>query len=173
MKKNISVIGAGLAGSEAAWQLAKFGYNVNLYDMKPQKFSAAHKSKNFAELVCSNSLKSRRIGSASGMLKEEMRLFDSLILDCAEKFSVDAGGALAVDRELFSSEVTRRLSSCEKINIINKEITSIPEGKVIIATGPLTSDALTTTISKLVGGEQLHFYDAAAPIISSDSMDMK
>lgn len=173
MKKNINVIGAGLAGSEAAWQLAKFGYNVNLYDMKPQKFSAAHKSKNFAELVCSNSLKSRRIGSASGMLKEEMRLFDSLILDCAEKFSVDAGGALAVDRELFSSEVTRRLSSCEKINIINKEITSIPEGKIIIATGPLTSDALTTTISKLIGGEQLHFYDAAAPIISADSIDMK
>lgn len=173
IKDKISVIGAGLAGCEAAWQLAKFGYSVNLYDMKPKKFSAAHRSKNFAELVCSNSLKSRRISSASGMLKEEMRLFGSLILECAEKFSVDAGGALAVDRELFSEEVTKKLCVCEKINIISEEIINIPEGKVIIATGPLTSDALTTTISKLVGGEQLHFYDAAAPIILADSIDMK
>ena len=149
MIENISVVGAGLAGCEAAWQLAKFGYNVNLYEMKPKKFSAAHKSKNFAELVCSNSLKARRISSASGMLKEEMRLFDSLTLECAEKYSVDAGGALAVDRELFSEEVTRRLCSCEKINVITEEITNIPEGKVIIATGPLTSDGLTKTISKL------------------------
>ncbi len=173
IQDKISVIGAGLAGCEAAWQLAKFGYNVNLYEMKPKKFSAAHKSKNFAELICSNSLKSRRIGSASGMLKEEMRLFGSLILECAEKFSVDAGGALAVDRELFSEEVTRRLYSCEKINVINEEITNIPEGKVIIATGPLTSDALTNTISKLIGGDKLHFYDAAAPIISANSIDME
>lgn len=173
IKDKISVIGAGLAGCEAAWQLAKFGYNVNLYEMKPKKFSAAHKSKNFAELVCSNSLKSRRISSASGMLKEEMRLFGSLILECAEKFSVDAGGALAVDRKLFSEEVTSRLSSCEKINVINEEVTNIPEGKVIIATGPLTSDALTNTISKLIGGDKLHFYDAAAPIISANSIDME
>lgn len=173
MIENISVIGAGLAGCEAAWQLAKFGYNVNLYEMKPKKFSAAHKSKNFAELVCSNSLKARRIGSASGMLKEEMRLFGSLILECAEKHSVDAGGALAVDRELFSEEVTHRLCSCEKINVITEEVTTIPDGKVIIATGPLTSDGLTKTISKLIGGEQLYFYDAAAPIISADSIDME
>lgn len=173
MIENISVIGAGLAGCEAAWQLAKFGYNVNLYEMNPKKFSAAHKSKNFAELVCSNSLKARRIGSASGMLKEEMRLFGSLILECAEKHSVDAGGALAVDRELFSEEVTHKLCSCEKINIITEEVTTIPEGKVIIATGPLTSDGLTKTISKLIGGEQLYFYDAAAPIISADSINME
>lgn len=173
IKDKISVIGAGLAGCEAAWQLAKFGYNVDLYEMKPKKFSAAHKSKNFAELVCSNSLKSRRISSASGMLKEEMRLFGSLTLESAEKFSVDAGGALAVDRELFSEEVTRRLYSCQKINVINEEIINIPEGKVIIATGPLTSDDLTTTISKLIGGDQLHFYDAAAPIISANSIDME
>ncbi len=173
MMKNISVIGAGLAGCEAAWQLAKFGYNIDLYEMKPKKFSAAHKSKNFAELVCSNSLKARRLSSASGMLKEEMRLFGSLILECAEKHSVDAGGALAVDRELFSEEVTQRLCSCENINIITEEIMSIPKGKVIIATGPLTSDGLTKTISKLIGGEQLHFYDAAAPIISANSIDME
>ena len=173
MIENISVIGAGLAGCEAAWQLAKFGYNVNLYEMKPKKFSAAHKSKNFAELVCSNSLKARRIGSASGMLKEEMRLFGSLVLECAEEHSVDAGGALAVDRELFSEEVTHKLCSCEKINVITEEVTTIPEGKVIIATGPLTSDGLTKTISKLIGGEQLYFYDAAAPIISADSIDME
>ncbi len=173
MMKNISVIGAGLAGCEAAWQLAKFGYNIDLYEMKPKKFSAAHKSKNFAELVCSNSLKARRFSSASGMLKEEMRLFGSLILECAEKHSVEAGGALAVDRELFSEEVTQRLCSCKNINVITKEITSIPKGKVIIATGPLTSDGLTKTILKLIGGEQLHFYDAAAPIISANSIDME
>ncbi|MDE5600072.1 MAG: methylenetetrahydrofolate--tRNA-(uracil(54)-C(5))-methyltransferase (FADH(2)-oxidizing) TrmFO [Oscillospiraceae bacterium] len=169
----ISVIGAGLAGCEAAWQLVKFGYNVNLYEMKPAKFSAAHKSENFAELVCSNSLKATRIGSAAGMLKEEMRLFGSLILQCAEKCSVGAGGALAVDRELFSKEVTKRINDCDKINVIRKEITKIPKGEVIVATGPLTSDLLFENISGLLGKENLFFYDAASPIITADSIDMK
>ncbi len=169
----ISVIGAGLAGCEAAWQLAKFGYNVNLYEMKPEKFSAAHKSENFAELVCSNSLKATRIGSAAGMLKEEMRLFGSLVLQCAEKCSVGAGGALAVDRELFSKEVTKMINDCDKINVIRKEISKIPKGEVIIATGPLTSDLLFENISDLLGKENLYFYDAASPIIAADSIDMK
>ncbi len=172
MTETVSVIGAGLAGCEAAWQLAKFGHSVTLYEMKPKKFSPAHRSKNFAELVCSNSLKARRLGSAAGMLKEEMRLFGSLILECGEKFSVEAGGALAVDRELFSAQVTRRVCECEKIKVVNKEIVDIPEGKVIIATGPLTSEPLSEKISDLIGKNQLYFYDAAAPIVLADSIDM-
>ena len=172
MTESISVIGAGLAGCEAAWQLAKFGHRVTLYEMKPKKFSAAHRSKNFAELVCSNSLKARRLGSAAGMLKEEMRLFGSLILECGEKFSVEAGGALAVDRELFSAQVTRRVCESEKIKVVNEEIVEIPHGKVIIATGPLTSEPLSRKISDLVGKNQLYFYDAAAPIVLADSIDM-
>ena len=172
MTECVSVIGAGLAGCEAAWQLAKFGHRVTLYEMKPRKFSAAHRSKNFAELVCSNSLKARRIASAAGMLKEEMRLLGSLILECAEKFSVEAGGALAVDRELFSAEVTRRVSECEKIHVVNEEIADVPEGNVIIATGPLTSELFAKKISRLIGADQLYFYDAAAPIVLADSIDM-
>ena len=172
MTECVSVIGAGLAGCEAAWQLAKFGHRVTLYEMKPRKFSAAHRSKNFAELVCSNSLKARRIASAAGMLKEEMRLLGSLILECAEKFSVEAGGALAVDRELFSAEVTKRVSECEKIHVVNEEIADVPEGNVIIATGPLTSEFFAKKISRLIGADQLYFYDAAAPIVLADSIDM-
>lgn len=172
MTETVSVIGAGLAGCEAAWQLAKSGRDVTLYEMKPKKFSPAHRSRNFAELVCSNSLKARRLGSAAGMLKEEMRLFGSLILECGEKFSVEAGGALAVDRELFSAQVTRRVCECEKIKVVNKEIVDIPEGKVIIATGPLTSEPLSEKISDLIGKNQLYFYDAAAPIVLADSIDM-
>lgn len=169
--KVIKVIGAGLAGCEAAWQLAQKGYSVQLYEMRPQKGSPAHQSENFAELVCSNSLKSDRPDNASGLLKLEMRRLGSLLLPMADGCRVPAGGALAVDRDAFSQSVTKALAQHPNVQIIREEVTQIPEGPVIIATGPLTSDALSEAISQLVGREMLSFFDAAAPIVTAESLD--
>lgn len=166
----IKVIGAGLAGCEAAWQLAKAGHEVELYEMKPKKFTPAHKYNGFAELVCSNSLKAERIESAAGMLKEEMRRLGSLVIECAYMSKVSAGGALAVDREKFSDLVTEKIRSNEKITVIEEELTEIPEGEVIVATGPLTSEGLSESIGKLCG-DHLYFHDAAAPIVTFESLD--
>ena len=166
-----TVIGAGLAGSEAAWQLAKRGIDVTLYEMKPQKMSPAHKSPLFAELVCSNSLRSHRLQNAVGLLKEEMRLLDSLVMRAADHARVPAGGALAVDRESFSGYITDALRSNPHVTVIEEEITRIPEGPVIVATGPLTSDALAEDIAALPGMSTLHFFDAAAPIVMAESLD--
>ena len=168
----VTVIGAGLAGAEAAWQVAKRGIEVTLYEMKPQKRSPAHHSDLMAELVCSNSLRSDRLSNAVGLLKEEMRRFDSLIMKAADMARVPAGGALAVDRETFSSYVTNTLMNHPLVNVVHEEIESIPEGNVIIATGPLTSDALAENIAALPGLENLHFYDAAAPIVTLESLNM-
>lgn len=168
----INVIGAGLAGCEAAWQIARRGIQVKLFDMKPKKFSPAHKSENFCELVCSNSFKAIRKDNASGLLKEELRQLGSVVLECAEQCSVPAGGALAVEREAFSSMVTRKIKGNNLIEVISSEVCDIPnDGISIIATGPLTSEALSASISKLCGGA-LSFFDAAAPIISAESIDM-
>lgn len=170
MKAN--VIGAGLAGCEAAYQLAKRGIQVDLYEMKPHKKTPAHKNDMFAELVCSNSLKAARIGSAAGMLKEEMRYLDSLLMRCADKSAVPAGGALAVDREIFSKLVTEEINNNKNINVINKEIDTLEfDVPTIIATGPLTSDALSDVIKDKFSSS-LSFFDAAAPIVKSDSVDM-
>ncbi len=167
----VQVIGAGLAGCEAAWALANAGIPVTLWEMKPQRYSPAHHSPLFAELVCSNSLKAQRLGSAAGMLKEEMRLMGSLVVDCALQTSVAAGGALAVDREAFSQLVTRRIRSHPLIRISLGEVERIPEeGETVIATGPLTSDTLAEGIQALCG-KSLAFYDAAAPIVTADSLD--
>ena len=167
----VKVIGAGLAGCEAAWQLANHGIEVTLYEMKPQKYSPAHKYKGFAELVCSNSLKAARIESAAGMLKEEMRRLGSLTMECAEKTKVSAGGALAVDREKFSDMVTNKILSHKLIDVISQEVSEVPDGNVIIATGPLTSEKLSQDIKQLCGEEYLSFFDAAAPIVTYDSLD--
>ena len=167
-----TVIGAGLAGSEAAWQLASRGVDVTLYEMKPKRMSPAHKSPLFAELVCSNSLRSDRLQNAVGLLKEEMRLLNSLVMRAADAARVPAGGALAVDRERFSGCITDTLRSHSHVRVIEEEITEIPEGPVIIATGPLTSDALADRIAALPGMSTLHFYDAAAPIVMAESLDM-
>lgn len=167
----IKVIGAGLAGSEAAYFLAEHGVNVVLYDIKPKAFTPAHSNKNFGELVCSNSLKSKDVyGNACGLLKEEMRILVSLTMEAAEYAQVPAGGALAVDRDAFARFITEKLKSHKNIKIISQEVTSVPEGWSIIATGPLTTDALSNDISAICGG-QLHFYDASAPIIARDSID--
>lgn len=166
----ISVIGAGLAGCEAAHQLSKRGYKVDLYEMKPKKYTPAHHYEGLCELVCSNSLKAMRIESAAGLLKAEMELMGSLVIECAKKTSVPAGGALAVDRTLFSDMVTKCITDNPNINLISKEVTEIPDGPVIIATGPLTSEALTEKISALCG-QSLYFYDAAAPIVTFESID--
>lgn len=166
----VKIIGAGLAGCEAAWQIANAGIDVELYEMKPKKFTPAHKYKGFAELVCSNSLKADRIGSAAGMLKEEMRRLGSLTMECAEKTKVSAGGALAVDRKKFSDMVTEKIMSHPKIKVTEEEITEIPDGNVIVATGPLTSDGLAESIGKICG-EYLYFHDAAAPIVTYESLD--
>lgn len=166
----VTVIGAGLAGCEAAWQLSCAGVEVDLYEMKPKKYTPAHKYSGFAELVCSNSLKASRIESAAGLLKEEMRRLGSLIVPCALETSVAAGGALAVDREKFSDLVTEKIRSRDNIRVIEEELTEIPEGNVIIATGPLTSDGLADSISALCG-QYLSFFDAAAPIVTFDSLD--
>lgn len=168
----VNVIGAGMAGCEAAYQLAKRGVKVNLYEMKPAKKSPAHKSDMFAELVCSNSLKANRVNSAAGLLKEEMRNLDSILLKAADKARVPAGGALAVDRNVFSKIVTDEIKSNKNIKVINEEITSINLSEItIIATGPLTSDALADKISELFG-DSLSFFDAAAPIVDFKSVDM-
>ena len=179
MKDYITIIGGGLAGSEAAYQIAKRGIKVKLYEMKPQKFSPAHSNENFAEIVCSNSFKSNLHTNACGLLKEELRILDSLLIKIADETAVPAGQALAVDRALFSKRVTEKIKSMPNIEIINEEIGDkvhlkdlAEEGIVIIATGPLTSDKLSDEILQITGDNGLHFYDAAAPIVSKDSINM-
>ena len=167
-----TVIGAGLAGCEAAYQLARRGVQVTLAEMKPEKYTPAHHSAGFAELVCSNSLRSDQLTNAVGLLKEEMRQLDSLIMRAADASRVPAGGALAVDRAAFSAYVTREMEENPNITIVRGEVTALPEGNVIIATGPLTSDALAEQIAVLPGLATLNFYDAAAPIVSGESLDM-
>ena len=175
MKDYITIIGAGLAGSEAAYQIAKAGIKVKLYEMKPVKFSGAHSNENLAEIVCSNSFKSNLHTNACGLLKEELRMLDSLLIKIADETAVPAGQALAVDREKFSQKVTEILEKIPEIEIVRQEVRNIEEiakdGIVIIATGPLTSDALAQKIKKLTGENELAFYDAAAPIIEKDSID--
>ncbi len=168
----VKVIGAGLAGAEAAWQLAQRGIQVELYEMKPAKKSPAHHADTFAELVCSNSLRGDRLENAVGLLKEELRRLGSLILTCAEATRVEAGGCLAVDRQGFSDMVTEKLRSHPNITICAEEVTEVPEGPVIVATGPLTSDAMSDAIGRYFGTEHLHFFDAAAPLVTADSIDM-
>ena len=168
----VNVVGAGLAGSEAAWQIANRGVNVKLYEMRPAKQTPAHHTDKFAELVCSNSLRANALTNAVGILKEEMRILNSLILQAADACAVPAGGALAVDRCEFSDYVTEQLRNHPNVEVINKEVTDIPEGIAVIATGPLTSEALSEKIKELTGEEYLYFYDAAAPIIEKDSIDM-
>ena len=168
----VKVIGAGLAGAEAAWQLAQRGISVELYDMKPGKKSPAHHADTFAELVCSNSLRGDRLENAVGLLKEELRRLDSLILACAEATRVEAGGCLAVDRQGFSDLVTEKLNNHPNVTVISQEITQVPEGPVIVATGPLTSDALSQAIGAYFGTEHLHFFDAAAPLVTAETIDM-
>ena len=169
---NMKVIGAGLAGSEAAWQLAQRGLQVTLYEMKPVKMSPAHHSPDFAELVCSNSLRGDRLENAVGLLKEELRRCGSLIMQCAEATRVEAGGCLAVDREGFARMVTEKIRSHPNITVVHEEVTAIPEGPVIVATGPLTSDALSKAIGEYFGEDYLHFFDAAAPLVTAESIDM-
>ncbi len=172
--RKVKVIGAGLAGSEAAWQLANRDIQVELYEMKPKKMTPAHHSESFGELVCSNSLRGAGLETAPGLLKEELRRFGSLIMFAADKHRVEAGGALAVDREKFSLEITEKLQSHPNIAIIEGEVERIPEGPVIIATGPLTADKLAADILRFFGEDaSLSFYDAAAPIVEADSVDME
>ena len=169
----VKVIGAGLAGCEAAWQLAQRGIETELIEMKPLQKTEAHKSDGFAELVCSNSLRGASLTNAVGLLKEEMRLMGSLIMECADATKVEAGGALAVDRELFSKAVTEKIKNHPNIKVKEQIVTEIPEGEVIVASGPLTYGELADDIAKKLGDEsELHFYDAAAPIVSFDSIDM-
>lgn len=170
--KVVNVIGAGLAGSEAAWQLAKRDIPVRLYEMRPVKQTPAHHTSQFAELVCSNSLRANTLTNAVGVLKEEMRLLDSVIIKSADDCAVPAGGALAVDRHEFAAKVTDRVKNHPNVTVINEEVTKIPEGLTVIATGPLTSEALSEQLQELTGEDYLYFYDAAAPIIEKDSIDM-
>ena len=172
MSDKVKVIGAGLAGSEAAWQLANRGIQVELIEMKPHKMSPAHHSENFGELVCSNSLRGDRLENAVGLLKEELRRMDSLIIACADATRVEAGGCLAVDRHGFSALITEKLKNHPNITVTAQEVTEVPEGPVIIATGPLTSDALSEAIGQYFGTDYLHFYDAAAPLVTAESIDM-
>ena len=170
----VTVIGAGLAGSECAWQLASRGIQVTLREMKPEKKTPAHETEYFAELCCSNSLRSDQLENAVGLLKEELRRLDSLILSCADATRVEAGGALAVDRHGFARLVTERLQSHPNITIVPGEVTDLPDGEVIVASGPLTSDALAERLQALLGDDSaLHFYDAAAPLVSAESVDME
>lgn len=169
----VTVVGAGLAGSEAAWQLAERGVKVKLIEMRPVKRTPAHRGDQFAELVCSNSLRAAGLTNAVGILKEEMRKLNSLIMKAADKHAVPAGGALAVDREGFSEEITQVLHQHPNIMVVKEEVTKIPEGPTVIATGPLTSEALSADLKKLTGEEYLYFYDAAAPIVEKDSIDME
>ena len=170
----VKVIGAGLAGSEAAWQLAQRGIPVRLYEMRPAKKSPAHHTGDFAELVCSNSLRGDRLENAVGLLKEELRRLDSLIMRCAEATRVEAGGALAVDRYGFSSMVTAEVRNHPLITVVEEEVTEVPEGPVIIATGPLTSDAMSDAIHRYFGeADYLNFFDAAAPLVTAESIDME
>ncbi|MCW4642717.1 FADH(2)-oxidizing methylenetetrahydrofolate--tRNA-(uracil(54)-C(5))-methyltransferase TrmFO [Bacillus safensis] len=172
MSQFVNVIGAGLAGSEAAWQIAKRGIKVNLYEMRPVKQTPAHHTDKFAELVCSNSLRANALTNAVGVLKEEMRHLDSAIIAAADESSVPAGGALAVDRHEFAANVTNRVKNHPNVTVFQEEVQSIPEGPTIIATGPLTSEALSKELKSLTGEEYLYFYDAAAPILEKDSIDM-
>ncbi len=172
MTTTVNVIGAGLAGSEAAWQLANKGIQVNLYEMRPVKQTPAHHTDKFAELVCSNSLRANNLTNAVGVLKEEMRLLDSVIIRSADDCAVPAGGALAVDRHEFAAKVTERVKEHPNVTVFNEEMEQIPEGPTIIATGPLTSKSLSDQLRSLTGEEYLYFYDAAAPIIEKDSIDM-
>ncbi len=174
MKNSLIVCGAGLAGCEAAWQAAERGVKVLLYEMKPKKFTPAHTSPAFAELVCSNSLRSDMLTNAVGLLKEEMRRLGSLIMEAADATRIPAGSALAVDRKLFSEYITKRIKSHPNIDVISQEVTSVPEDVItVIATGPLTSDAFAEYIRTGLGCEGLHFFDAVAPIVSADSIDME
>ncbi len=171
--KHIKIIGAGLAGCEAAWQLAERGIKVTLFEMKPKKFSPAHKSGDFAELVCSNSLRADGIYNAVGLLKEEMRRMSSLIMECADKTRVPAGGALAVDRGGFSAAVTERICAHPNIEVVHEEVLTIDKDEyTIIAAGPLASEGLSEEIRRFTGDKSLHFFDAAAPIVAYDSIDM-
>ncbi|AEY66587.1 methylenetetrahydrofolate--tRNA-(uracil(54)-C(5))-methyltransferase (FADH(2)-oxidizing) TrmFO [Clostridium sp. BNL1100] len=173
MCKKVNVIGAGLAGCEAAYQIAKRGINVTLYEMKPEKSSPAHHSSDFAELVCSNSLRSDQLENAVGLLKEELRTMDSLIMKAADETRVPAGGALAVDREGFSQYITREIKENSNIEIVNREMDTVPDENItIIATGPLTSEPMFNYIKGITGEEYLHFFDAAAPIVTYDSINM-
>ena len=169
----VKVIGAGLAGSEAAWQLAQRGIQVELIEMKPLKMTPAHHSSDFGELVCSNSLRGDRLENAVGLLKEELRRCGSLIMECAEATRVEAGGCLAVDRFGFSAMVTEKIKNHPNITVTAQEVTQVPEGPVIIATGPLTSDTLSAAIGEYFGADYLHFYDAAAPLVTAESIDME
>lgn len=168
----VKVIGAGLAGCEAAWQLAQRGIPVELYEMKPRKMSPAHHSEDFAELVCSNSFRGDRLENAVGLLKEELRRCGSLIMSCAEATRVEAGGCLAVDRGGFAAMVTEKIRNHPNITVIGEEVTRVPEGPVIVATGPLTSDAMSDAIGTYFGQDYLHFFDAAAPLVTAESIDM-
>ena len=170
--KLVTVLGAGLAGSECAWQLSRRGVKVRLVEMKPEKKTPAHSADGFAELVCSNSLRSDELSNAVGLLKEEMRRMGSLIMESADKNRVAAGGALAVDREGFSRYITAKLENAENVEIIRAEATEIPDGEVVIATGPLSSDAIADKIAALCPDSDLHFYDAVAPIVTLESVDM-
>lgn len=172
MTEYVNVVGAGLAGCEAAYQISKRGVKVRLFEMKPEKYTPAHKSPLFAELVCSNSLRAAQITNAVGLLKEELRIGGSLIMEAADASRVEAGGALAVDRNRFSAYITDKIRNDPNIQVIAGEVTDIPDGVTVIATGPLTSDALSERIALITGREGLHFYDAAAPIVSADSIDM-
>lgn len=174
----INVIGAGLAGAEAAWQISKFGVEVNLFEMKPKKFSPAHKSKNFAELVCSNSLRAAGLTNAVGVLKEEMRRLNSVIISAADETKIPAGGALAVDREKFSALVTEKIKSLPNLNFFEEEVTDLKkflngEDILIIASGPLTEGKLAEEIKNLTGGDEFYFYDAAAPIVTFESINFE
>ena len=168
----VKVVGAGLAGSEAAWQLAQRGFEVTLHEMKPHKMTPAHHSEDFAELVCSNSLRGDRLENAVGLLKEELRRCGSLILACADATRVEAGGCLAVDRGGFSRMVTEKIRSHPNITVVAEEVTDVPQGPVIVATGPLTSEPMSRAIGEYFGQDYLHFFDAAAPLVSAESIDM-
>ena len=171
-KPTVTIVGAGLAGSEAAWQLANRGFTVHLYEMRPKKTTEAHQTDKFAELVCSNSLGARSVDRAMGLLKEELRRLGSLIIEAADASALPAGGALAVGREEFSDYVTQAISQHRNIHVIREEVTDIPQGPAIIATGPLTSPALAERIRELAGQDYLYFYDALAPIVTLESIKM-
>lgn len=170
--QKVSIIGAGLAGCEACYQLAKRGIEVDLYDIKPTQFTPAHKNPNFAEIVCSNSLKSTDVTTASGVLKKELELLDSLILKTAYSCKVPAGNALAVDRDEFAAKITQTIKSFKNVNFISKEVSTLPKGIVIVATGPLTTPKLMQELTSVVSGQNLYFYDASSPIVEFNSIDM-
>ncbi len=172
MKPFVRIIGGGLAGTEAAWQLARHGVTVELFEMRPQRMTEAHKSGDYGELVCSNSLRSTALSAPAGLLKAEMRLLDSLVLRIAEAYRVPAGSALAVDRDRFARGLTEALSSIPRLRLIRQEVTQLPTGPAIIATGPLTSASLSAELGALLGAEHLYFYDAISPIVTAESVDM-